>query len=332
MRIPVSLIVDDPAPIISVYHEHANNRTTTDGRPLVPTFSNELLCRFCDVVEKRGIKGKFSVIPMPGNKGDIVNGLEGVDKVKLDEWLNTVKTRLLPFFSIGPEMLTHHKAVDLTTGEALSMSERDWAATQDRTTLIPYISKALGILRDAGFSPIGVTSPWDFGIEVEDEYEASISRAVYDTCGSREAWFFLRGLRNVPGAKPWVALSREGRTLVSIPNTLKDCTWQTINCPDVSDEYVSRVADEIITADGREGEFVRVLQTGGYPIILSHWQSLMSNGLGTGIRVLDEMARRINTHYSDKVEWMSFEQLMRLVADNSAEYPIPDCIRKEEKI
>ncbi len=328
MKIPVSLIVDDPAPIISVYHEHASSRTTADGRPLVPTFSNELLDRFCDIVEKHGIKGKFSVIPMPGNKGDIVNGLNGVSREELDEWLNTVKARLLPSFSIGPEMLTHHKAVDLATGDAFPMNERDWASTQDRTTLIPYISKALRILKDAGFSPIGVTSPWDFGIEVEDEYEASISRAVYETSGSREAWFFLRQLRNVPNAKPWVALSEEGRTLVAIPGTLKDCTWQTINCPDVSDEYVSRVADEIITADGQGGEFVWMLENGGYPILLSHWQSLMSNGLGTGIRVLDEIARRINLHYSDKVEWMSFEELMRLVIDNRADYPIPACRRK----
>ncbi len=325
MKIPVSLIVDDPAPIISVYYEHVGRRTTADGRAIIPTFPNEFLDRFCDIVEKHGIKGKFSVIPMPGNKGDIVNGLDGVGREELDEWLDTVKARVLPYFTVGPEMLTHHKAVDLATGEALVMNERDWASTQDRTTLIPYISKALAILRDAGFSPIGVTSPWDFGIEVEDEYEASISQAVYDTCGSREAWFFLRQLRNVPKARPWIALSEEGRTLVAIPGTLKDCTWQTINCPDVSDEYVSRVADEIITADGKEGEFVRTLNSGGYPIILSHWQSLMSNGLYTGLRILDEIASRINTHYSDRVEWMSFEEIMRFVVDNPADHPIPDC-------
>jgi hypothetical protein len=205
------------------------------------------------------------------------------------------------------------------------MNERDWASTQDRTTLTPYIYKALAILKDAGFSPIGVTSPWDFGIEVEDEYEAAISRAVYETSGSKEAWFFLRQLRNVPKARPWVALSEEGRTLVAIPGTLKDSTWQTISCPEVSDEYVSRVADEIITADGKEGEFVRTLSSGGYPIILSHWQSLMSNGLRTGLRVLDEIASRINKHYADKVEWMSFEEIMRFVIANPEEHPIPEC-------
>jgi hypothetical protein len=327
MKVPVSLIVDDPAPIISVYYEHVARRTTSDGRPIIPTFPNDFLDQFCDIVDKHGIKGKFTVIPMPGNKGDIVNGLEGVDRSELDEWLNTVKTRLLPHFTVGPEMLTHHKAVDLATGEALPMNERDWASTQDRTTLTPYISKALAILKDAGFFPIGVTSPWDFGIEVEDEYEESISRAVQATCGSNEAWFFLRQLRNMPKARPWIALSEQGRTLVSIPGTLKDCTWQTIDCPETSDEYVSRVADEIITADGKEGEFVRVFESGGYPIILSHWQSLMSNGLRTGLRVLDVIASRINLHYSDKVEWMSFEEIMRFVVANPEDHPIPECRR-----
>ena len=109
---------------------------------------------------------------------------------------------------------------------------------------------------------------------------------------------------------------------------MRDCTWQTINCPESSEEYVSRVADEIITADGKEGEFVRTLESGGYPIILSHWQSLMSNGLRTGLRVLNEIAGRINKHYSDKVEWMSFEEIMRFVVDNPADHPIPDCRRK----
>ena len=327
MKIPVSLIVDDPAPIISVYYEHAGSRTTSDGRPLIPTYPNEMLYRFCDIVEKHGIKGKYSVVPMPGNKGDIVNGLEGVSREDLDEWINTVKARLVPNFSICPEMLTHHKAVDLATGGALPMNERDWASTQDRTTLTPYISKALAILKDAGFSPIGVTSPWDFGIEIEDEYEAAISRAVYETSGSNEAWFFLRQIRNKPKARPWIALSEEGRTLVSIPGTLKDCTWRTINCPDTSDEYVSRAADEILTADGKRGEFVRVLESGGYPIILMHWQGLMSNGLGTGLRVLDELARRINLHYSDKVEWMSFEEIMNFVVSNPDDHPIPECRR-----
>ncbi|MBQ4316854.1 MAG: hypothetical protein IJC20_01270 [Clostridia bacterium] len=323
MKTPISWIIDDPAPIISVYYEHAGKPNTQDGRPLIPTYSNEMFFEFCDIIERNGICGKFSVIPMPGNKGDIVNGLEGVSKEDLDEWMNCLKTRVMPAFSVGPEMLTHHKAVDLETGAALPMNERDWASTQDRKTFVPYIAKALSLLKEAGLYSIGVTSPWDFGIEVEDEYEHSISAAVEQVTDSKKAWFFLRGLRDRPNAKPWVAREEDGRTLVSIPATTRDYIWATIDCPRTDDEYVSELADNLITADGKEGHIIRVLNTGGYPILITHWQSLMSNGLGTGLRVMDEVGKRIKEHLSDKVEWMSFEQITDLVLSDKESYPKP---------
>ena len=322
-KVPISLIVDDPAPIVSVFYEHAKNRNLADGRRLIPTYPNRLMFDFCDVVHRRGIKGKFSIVPMPGNRGDIVSGLDGVPDYELGEWLDAARQCIAPYFSIGPEMLTHNRAVDLTTGAWMDMNEAEFAATQDRKTLAPYIATALTLLKQAGFDTCGVTSPWKFGIEVEEEYEAAISRAVFDVTGKREAWFFLRGIRGVPNAKPWIAREEEGRTLVAIPATTYDRMWQTISSTDTSEEYVSKVADELITEDGKEGEIVRVLETGGFPIPITHWQSLMSNGLGTGIRILDEVAGRINRLLSDRVEWMSFEEIMHLVIANKKQYPRP---------
>lgn len=322
MKTPISWIIDDPAPVISVYYEHAGKSTTEDGRPLIPTYPNEMLYEFCDIIERHGIRGKFSVIPMPGNKGDIVHGLEGVPEKELRNWLDCVGTRVLPAFSAGPEMLTHHKAVDLATGNALPMNERDWASTRDRTEFIPYIAKALSLLREAGLPTIGVTSPWDFGIEVESEYEYAISAAVEQVTGSKTAWFFLRGLRR-PGAKPWVAYEGEGRTLVSIPATTRDYLWATIDTPRTDDELICEIADKLITADGKGGDVVEMLETGGYPILISHWQSLMSNGLGTGLKIMNEVGRRIALHLSHRVEWMSFEEITRLVMSNKEAYPKP---------
>lgn len=334
MKVPISLIIDDPAPVISSFYEcavsgttsyaHAKERQQTkDGRPLLKKFPNEFLFRFCDIIEQYGIKGKFTVIPMPGNKGDIVRGLEGVSKDDLSEWIDTVKSRVAKNFTIGPEMLTHNKAVDLKTGLPLSLSERDWASTQDRSTLTPYISKALSLLREAGLDAFGVTSPWNFGIEVEDEYAAAISRAVYEVTGKKNAWYFLRGLRNTPNAKPWVALEEEGRVLVSIPATTRDKMWKTMDTTESSREYMCSVADELITSDGKSGEIIQVLETGGYPILVTHWQSLISNGLCTGMSILAEVAKRVNSILSDKVEWMSFEEIMNLVISNKKDYPKP---------
>ena len=324
MKTPISLIIDDPAPGISVYYEHAGTDVTRDGRPLIPVYPNELAFRFFDVAEKYGIKGKFSVVPMPGNKGDVVHGLEGIAPEDLAEWMDAVKTRLMPNFSIGPEMLTHHKAVDLATGRALAMNERDWAATQSRETLTPYVTKALEILKEAGIRSIGVTSPWDFGIEVEDEYQKSVSEAVEAVSGSKESWLFLRALRDRADAKPWVALEEDGRTLVAIPATTRDHFWQTIDTTRTDEDFIRSLADKLITEDGTDGEMIRVLESGGYPILISHWQSLMSNGLGTGVRALEEVCKRIEKNLSDRVEWMSFEEILALVTAKKEDYPKPE--------
>lgn len=323
-KVPVSLIIDDPAPLISVYYHHHTPRITQDGRPLPEMFPNSFLEAFCQTVERHGIKGKFSVVPMPGNQGDIVNGLRGVVPEDLTWWLDTVKTRLAPHFAIGPEMLTHNKAVDLATGADLALNEMQWAATQDRSGLTPYIARALQLLKDAGFDAFGVTSPWTFGLAAEEEYAAAISKAVYEVTGRTNAWYFLRGLRDTPNAKPWVQLEEDGRCLVSIPATTNDHCWASIENPDTSEEFVCRQADLLITEDGKEGEVIRVLETGGYPVLIAHWQSLFSNGLCTGLRIMDEVAGRINRHLSHRVEWMSFAQILDMVVADKESYPKPD--------
>lgn len=322
-KVPISLIIDDPAPVISVYYEHAKNRVLPDGRTLLPRYPGDLYLRFCDIIERYGMKGKFSIVPMPGNKGSILSGIEGVSREEMTAWLDVAHRRIAPRFTIGPEMLSHNLAVNLETGLSLPIREDDFAKEQDRHTLTPYIARAISLLVEAGFDVFGVTSPWKFGIQNETEYEAAISRAVFEVTGKKNAWFFLRGLRDRPGARPWVALEEEGRTLVSIPATTSDSIWQTIACADTSEEYVFRVADELITADGTEGEILRVLDTDGYPILVTHWQSLMSNGLGTGLRVLEEIGRRIEKHLFDRVQWMSFAEIMEMVLADKAAYPKP---------
>lgn len=43
-KIPVTLVLDDPAPRVHVYYEHAVKRITADERPLVAIFQIAL-CR-----------------------------------------------------------------------------------------------------------------------------------------------------------------------------------------------------------------------------------------------------------------------------------------------
>ena len=189
--------------------------------------------------------------------------------------------------------------------------------------LILHFARRIFKIKIIVINSIGVTSPWKFGIRVEYEYHHAISKAVYDVTGSKNAWYFNRGLRELPNAKPWIALEEDGRTLVSIPATTSERIWRTINTTRTDNEYINSIADILISKDGKTGEFIDVLETNGYPILITHWQSLMSNGLGTGIRVLGEIARRINENLCDRVEWMSFEEIMNLVLANKDDYPFP---------
>ncbi|MBR5515854.1 MAG: hypothetical protein IKU52_06600 [Clostridia bacterium] len=323
-KVPIALVLDDPAPGISVYYTHHNKTVTEDGRPLLEYNPNSTLFEFCDIIEKYGIKGKFSVVPMPGNRGDVVHGIEGFSKKDFDEWITTVQSRVMPAFSVGPEMLTHNYAVDIPSGKIIEINECTWASDKDRSVLTPYITKAFSLLKEAGFNSRGCTSPWSFGIEVEDEYVQAVSQSVFDVYKDNNCWYYLRGLRNVPNAKPWVEYDDGKRCVVSIPATTHDYIWQTIDTTDSSQEFISSVADRYITANGKGGDIVKVLETGGYPLFITHWQSLISNGLCTGMKVLELIAQRIEKHLSNRVEWYSYEDIMNLVLSNKDNYPKPN--------
>ena len=189
---------------------------------------------------------------------------------------------------------------------------------QSRKTLTPYITKALALCREAGLDCTGVTSPWDFGREVEEEYAAAISEAMEAVYGRKEAWYFCRSLYGVPHARPWVSLRCDDRRVAAIPGTIHDSFWQTMDTTDTSAAYISRIADLYITEDGTAGAIPEALAMDAWPILTTHWQSQFSNGQLTGLRALTEVARRVEANLSDRVEWTSFDDLMRMTLDAPA--------------
>lgn len=323
-KTPISLIIDDPAPCVLAYYGHIPSHKLKDGRDIPREVPNAFMERFCDIVEKYAIRGKFSVIPMPLGEGNILTGIPGVQKSDMEAWLSMARNRVSRYFSICPEMLTHAGAVNLETGEILSINEEEWSNDQTEETLTPYIAKALTMLKEAGFTPSGVTSPWSFGCKVENAYAAAVSNAFYEVFGVKDSWYFLNCFGDRDGVTPWLQHERNGKRCVSIPATTRDFFWQTMDSTDTSDEYVSHIADALITSDGKSGRIIDILASGGYPILLTHWQSLISNGAETGLRALCETARRVEEHLSEQTEWVTSETLMQIVLDNPSRFKRPD--------
>lgn len=70
--------------------------------------------------------------------------------------------------------------------------------------------------------------------------------------------------------------------------------------------------DRLLSSDGKSGR-IRELYEQGLPItLLTHWQSLYSDGREIGLKGLEMLAKRINKIFGKQVEWMSFAEL----ADN----------------
>jgi hypothetical protein len=319
MATPIALLIDDSCPLVHVYRchwmdVHHKPPLTDDGRPMLETIPNAFLERFCDVVEERGMAGKFSIVPAPGGQGDVVRGIEGHDPALTREWLETAKRRLGARFDFCSEGITHNLAVNLTDGGYFDQGESDWSQTQTRETLTPYLIRQLELLRDAGFDCTGVTSPWVFGIRVEPEYIAAIAAAQRAVYGRDFSWYFLHMIYDRPDLRPWLALESDEHTLVSIPANVDDYWWETINSPRTDEAFLSGIADQFLTADGRAGRVREVLDAGGWPILLTHWQSLFSNSTESGLAVLDEVGRRIADTLDDEVEWVTCMELARRTA------------------
>jgi hypothetical protein len=314
LKKPIALLVDDSCPLIHVYRHHwedvhKRSPTTSDGRPLLDIVPNLFLDRFCDVVNRHGMAGKFSIVPAPAGKGDIVHGIQGFDSTLTREWLDTAQRRLHNRFDFTPEGLTHNLAVDLRTGAFINHGESEWSQTQNRKTLTPYLIRQLELFKQAGLDATGITSCWVFGQQVEAEYISAIATAQQAVYQRNFSWYFLHIWHHYPDSRPYIAFARDGTVLVAINSTVDDYFWDTINSPRTDDGYIESITDQLLTTDGKHGAIRNVLDAGGWPILMTHWQSFFSNGLETGLRVLDVLGQRVSSTLDQEVEWLSCSEL-----------------------
>jgi hypothetical protein len=311
MGLPIALIVDDGAPVNLMYWHEPNREHAL----LVPgSFTRS----FADLCEGCGVKGKFSILPMPGGMGRIDEGLARVPSRHLAEFLETARQRIAPAFDITPEILTHQCAYNLEKGTHRHLYEDEWVARASLDELTDYIALSLEILRKAGLPASGVTSPWSTGIHNEDTYACAIGDALWRVHRRKFAWYFLHCLGNKQARWPWIASrkSRAGRIVVSVPANTDDAFWQTQyeGTRRGARAAAMRGVDSLLTPDGKSGR-IRELLDAGIPItILTHWQSLFSEGNMAGLWGLEVLLERIRAILGKRVKWMRCSDLAQLAA------------------
>jgi hypothetical protein len=186
LRLPIFFIVDDPAPCLNLaYYEQY-------FAPHVRDVPNSFTAAWTDVVEEFGMRGKFSVLPVPAGIGRIDRPLPDVRPADQEEFLQIIRERVSPLMDICIEFLTHFQAWDLKRERPVDYTEKTMGPHTNRGHLTDYFAYGLRILKDVGLQPTGATSPGASCREIEWAYQGAIRDAVRDVCGLPIAWFFCK--------------------------------------------------------------------------------------------------------------------------------------------
>lgn len=325
LRVPVSLIVDDSAPCISLPYYDQKQRggvslpRTSYGQRITRTVPLDFVEAFCLLVSKFGVKGKFSVIPFPAGLGSIARGLRGFPKRDLRQFIALVKSYLLRSFDITPEMLTHTLALDLESERLLPISEHDWSQEQGIRTLTAYLSRAFEILNEVSLKPHGVTSPCDFGRRVEKKYAKALLNAEQRINGRSFTWYFLHVLKDAERVEPRMAYldADKAQAVVSIPSATGDFFSDTLKELGTDADYLDSILNRLLTPEGR-GRIGELISAGSYLPFLAHWQSFYSNGTRAGLALLARLLERMKQVLGDRIIWMKCSEMARYFAATHA--------------
>jgi len=305
-KIPFSLIVDDGSPVDPLFYELPGYETPF----LVPA---EFTTRVAETFERFGLRGKITMIPMPSCLGRIDQSLKRVPQEHLQTFLKIVRERIAPRFDITPEFLTHLRAYNLKTGDYQHIYEDVWITHAPLDEIVEYFTLAFQILQNVGLSATGITSPWVSGIDVEKKYAQALANAQWKVFQRKVTWYFLWGSDLGPPRKLSVEYEapERGQKVVSVSANAPDTFWSMEHQPGERRQFIQNNIDRLLSADGRTGRIRELIDAGAPVMLLTHWQSLYTQGTGLGLEGLAALAERIQKVFGANVEWISCSERAR---------------------
>ena len=309
-KIPFSLIIDDGSPVDPLFYELPGYETPF----LVPAKFTKSVA---DTFDRYNLRGKFTVIPMPSCLGRIDKSLKRVPQDHLSEFLKLMRERVAPRFDITPEFLTHLSSYDLKTGNyQRHMYEDAWISQASEEEIVEYFTLAFKILSNVGLDATGITSPWVSGIDVENKYAKALGDAQWNVFKRKLTWYFLHAASD---SEPPVQCSVEykdqerGQVVVSVPANAGDIFWSMDISTDkkVRLKMINDGIDRLVSSDGKSGRIRQLIEAGFPVVIVTHWQSLYTQGTSLGLEGLKALAERIQKVFGSDFEWVTCSEMAR---------------------
>jgi hypothetical protein len=103
-----------------------------------------------------------------------------------------------------------------------------------------------------------------------------------------------------------------GQVVVSVPANAADVFW-SMDRPTRDERlaYIKEGIDRLVSADGRTGRIRQLIESGHPVVLITHWQSLYTQGTGLGLEGLCTLAERIQKVFGDSLQWVSCSELAR---------------------
>jgi len=304
-KVPISLIIDDGSPVDPLFYEIPGYETPF----LVP---HEFTRRVAETFERYDLRGKLTIIPMPSCLGRIDQSLKRVPPDHLKGFLEIVRERIAPRFDITPEFLTHLRAYNLKTGDYQHLYEDVWISQAPLEEIIEYFVLAFTILKNVGLIATGMTSPWVSGIDVEKKYAQGLGEADWKMFGRKLTWYFLHA---TSWGKPRQCsvefeVPARGQVVVSVPANTDDIFWSMeLPTQEERHRFIQKGIDRLVSPDGRSGRIRELIESGFPAVLVTHWQSLYSQGTGLGLEGLAALAERIQKVFGNGLEWVPCSEL-----------------------
>lgn len=321
-RVPVSFIIDDSTALVNMAHygipqfgEVFPDQYKQEWRKLPREIPDGFVREFGEWCRDAGVKGKYSMVPYPACTGWLHRLIPGWTGQKLKESLDLVRDFMMKDWDIHPEMISHTRVIDIKTGLPFPnatpdfMENWEWSQNKSADELTAYMAYALNILKEAGLSCEGITTPGGFGSRNMENLALATLEATREVFKAEIPHFF-RDVRTEKGESVEPELFHVSGLDTDDPR----CSVHIIGCTDDWfggwDGLNPGNADLMISPDLSQGRMVEVIEQEQPAIMVCHWPGIYYNGTHLGFNVFKTVVQRLHEKY-DHLIWMKLSEIAR---------------------